>query len=184
MDLSGCLRVRLAEHGVKDLGRPLSLPLSQGFQFPADRAAVLIFLKINIVQQGLYIKTGSAGNDRDAAAAVNLPQGLLRHLLEGDHVKGLLWLQHVNEIMGNAIHFPGSHLGRADIHVSVYLHGIRADDFPANGLCQPDGKGGLSHCRGSCEDNERLLHKSSFQTMRLNFFSSSYLLMEMMVGLP
>ena len=111
MDLSGCLRVRLAEHGVKDLGRPLSLPLSQGFQFPADRAAVLIFLKINIVQQGLYIKTGSSGNDRDAAVAVNLPQGLLGHLLEGDHVKGLLWLQHVNEIMGNAVHFHGSHLG-------------------------------------------------------------------------
>ena len=158
MDLGSCLRVHLTEHGMKELGSPLSLPLSQGFQFPADRAAVLIFFKINVVQQGLYIKPGSAGNDRNAAVAVNLPQGLLCHLLEGDHIKGVPGIQHVNEIMGNPVHFPGSHLGRADIHMPVYLHGIRADDLPANGLCQPDGKGGLSHCRGSCEDNERLLH--------------------------
>ena len=47
--------------------------------------------------------------------------------------------------------FPRSHLGRADIHVPVYLHGIRADDLPANGLCQPDGKGGLSTAVGPVE---------------------------------
>ena len=80
----------LAEHGMKGAGEPSPLPLSQGFQFPADRAAVLIFFKINVVQQGLYIKAGSAGNDRNTAVAENLPQGLLCHLLEGDHIKGVL----------------------------------------------------------------------------------------------
>lgn len=53
MDLNGCLRIHLAEHAVKKPGATSPSAQPRGFQFPADRAVVLVFIKINIVQQGL-----------------------------------------------------------------------------------------------------------------------------------
>src|SRR5699024_8013034 len=88
--------------------------------------------------------------------------------------------QNIDEMVGNPFHLLLGNLGRANVHSAVDLHGIRRDNLPADLFGNADGKAGLSHSSGSGKNDKRFFH----DTTVLNFFSSLYLLMEMIVGLP
>ena len=151
-------RVNFFQHGVQDGRRGFPFPGSQFLQFPPHRTPVLIFLEINVIKKRLYIETGASCNDRDTAAVIDSLQRLLCHVLECDHIEILVRFQHINEVMGDPLHLISRNLGRANIHVPVYLHGIGADDLTSYGLCQLDGQGCFSDCRWAGQYNKRLLH--------------------------
>jgi hypothetical protein len=41
----------------------------------------------------------------------------------------------------------------SDIHLPIYLHGIRADDFTAKPFCEFDADGGLADSGGAADNN-------------------------------
>src|SRR5699024_8048527 len=88
--------------------------------------------------------------------------------------------QRIDQIVGHFLHLFLPDLCRADIHMAVYLHGIRGDDLRANGFCQAYGRGGLSHSGRACKYDQWSFH----YTILLNFFSSSFFVIAIMVGLP
>ena len=75
----------------------------------------------------------------------------------------LFGIQHINEIMGDVVHLFFRDLGGTDIHMAVYLHGIRGDDLPANSVSQPDRQVGLAHRRRSGQYDQRF-----FQAIHLH----------------
>ena len=102
-------------------------------------------------------------------------------------MKGFLRFQTVYQVMGDALLLFGPDFGGPDIHMPVDLHGIRGDDFSAHRMSQPDGETGFPDRRRTGQNNKRLLFVHlpvPPYTIRLNFFSSSRFVMEIMVGLP
>ena len=111
-----------------------SLFLRQILQaFPVGHV-LAVFRKIDIVKDRLNIKACSAGKNRNMTVPVNGLHGLFHQLLKKDHMKFILRVQHIDEMMGNALHLIRSDLGGTDIHPSVYLHRIRGDNLAADGF--------------------------------------------------
>ena len=46
-----------------------------------------LFGKVYVVQQGLDVKSGSAGDNRNLSGGIDLLQGLFCHLLKTDNIK-------------------------------------------------------------------------------------------------
>ena len=111
-----------------------------------------IFRKIHISNDRLNIETGAAHQDRNMAMTADYGHGLLCHLLKTDHMEFLKGLQHIHQIMRHSLHLLRADLCGPDIHMFIYLHGIRRQNLSADGLCERDGKPGLSHSRGSGQD--------------------------------
>ena len=111
---------------------------------------------------------------------VDLLHSLFREFLEYDNVKFVPRVQNVDQMVADTVHLLLRHLRGSDIHVAVHLHGVGADDLPADLFREFHGEGGLSgRCRPGDYD-QRLFH----HTILLNFFSISYLLIATIVGLP
>ena len=87
--------------------------------------------------------------------------------------------------MLNSLHLLRHNLSRANIHMFVNLHGIRRNDSAIDALCKFDGQCSFSD-RGRTGQNDHwfLLTARIHHTILLNFFSISYLLMDMIVGRP
>ena len=93
-----------------------------------------------------------------------------------------IWRDRIHQMMGNALHFFWSDLGCSDIHLLVDLHGIGRDDLSSYCLRQLDRGSSLSHRCGTSEDDEWFFIHC--YTILLNFFSNSFLVMDIVVGLP
>ena len=107
----------------------------------------VLLCKINIIQQCLDIKTGSAGNDRDLFFFINLLQGFFCHFLKPYHMELILRSQHINQIMRYPLHFLRCYFGRTNIHASVHLHGICRNYCPVDFFCQRNRQLRLSYRR-------------------------------------
>jgi hypothetical protein len=73
-------------------------------------------------------------------------------------MKGLIRIDHVNQVVWNPflVHFRG--LGCPNIHVPINLHGISADDLSSESLCQFDRQLRFSYSSGTDkEDHSGLL---------------------------
>ena len=131
-----------------------------------------------IIQNSLNIKSGSADQNRNMSPLINALHRFLRHLRKPEYIKFFIRRKDVDQMMSDTVHFPRQDLGRANIHLLIHLHGIRRNDLSADRLRQFDGKLCFPYCRRPGQYQHFLfLH-------RLNLRSSSYLLMEMIVGLP
>ena len=182
MDLFSRYGIHLFKQSMKIF---LSFFSKELFIFLTD-SVILFFLKPDVIDQGLDIKSGSSDHNRNMSVCINLCHGLLRHLLKYINIKFFLRIQAVNQVVWNAAHFFLPDLRRADIHITVHLHGICRDNLALYLFGKSNGKCGLSDCRRPCQNKQGwfLLHSFTYVTILLNFFSISYLLMEIIVGLP
>ena len=121
MDLLGRFRIFLFQKLMKVFS---SFFFCRLFQFRPYRGFLRILGKVNILDHCLDIKTGSSRKDRDLSFRIDLFHSLLGHFLETDHMKFFTGFQNIDEIMRNSLHLFLCDLGRADIHMLIYLHGI------------------------------------------------------------
>ena len=110
----------------------------------------------HIVEYGLQIKSGSADQNRDFAARLNVRYRIRCALLKLHRVKILFGLQNVDQMVRNSLHLFCSNFSRPDVHAAVYLHGIRGDDFTVQFFGKCKGERGFSDRRGAGERNQRL----------------------------
>ena len=66
------------------------------------------------------------------AAGVDSFHGLFGQLLKTDHIEFFFGIQHIDQMMRNAVHLLLCDLCRADIHPPVDLHGIGGYDLAAD----------------------------------------------------
>ena len=184
MDLRSALRVKLCKLCVERL-------VAEAVRECGKLLPVVLILpglgKIDIVENGLDVEARPPGEERDMAVFPDLPDALLREGLEADHIKGLIGVQNVDQVMGDARHLLPGDLGGADVQSAVYLHGIGRDDLRADPPRKLQRERGLAHGRRARQhDKGRLVfHKPSpVYTIRWNFFSSSCLVIRMIVGRP
>ena len=140
-----------------------ALFFGQFFQFFPHRGFFHVFRKINVFYHGLDIEARAACQNRDFSLGIDFCHGLFCHFLKTDYMKLFFWVQHINEVVGDAFHLFFCNLCRANVHIFVHLHGVRRDNFTVHGLCKGDGKPGLSHGRGTCQYNQRF-----FQNIHLH----------------
>ena len=140
VDLTRGLRIHLLQHAVKLLRVRILL------QHPAVCRITVIFRKLDIVDNRLDIEAGTADDDRNMPRGIDLLHRFLRKRLELHDVKGLRWIQDVDQIMTDPSHLLRPYLGRSDIHPAVDLHGIGRDDLSPD-LCRKlSGQSGLADC--------------------------------------
>ena len=87
--------------------------------------------------------------------------GFFCHLLEKDNIKIFCGLQHIHQMMRDAIHFFRCDLGGTNIHMAVNLHGICGDDLSVYCFCKGNGKFCFSHGSRSGKDDKRFFHRFS-----------------------
>ena len=147
---------------------------------------ILFFLKQDVIDQRLDIKSGSTNHNWNMPVCINLCHSLLCHLLKYINIKFFLRIQAVNQVMWNAAHLFLPDLRRTDVHITVHLHRICRNNLALYLSGKGNGKRGLPDCCRSCQNKQGwfLLHSFTYVTILLNFFSISYLLMEIIVGLP
>ena len=73
------------------------------------------------------------------ATGVDALHGLFDHLLKYHYIKGLIWFQHIHQMMGHTVHLLRTDLGRADVHMAVNLHGICGNDLSVHHMGQCNG---------------------------------------------
>ncbi len=89
--------------------------------------------------------------------------------------------------MRYSVHLFRPDLSRSNSHISVDLHGISRNDLSADRFRKSNGQQVFPAAVGPVKNDQWLFHLyflDSIYTIRLNFFSSSVLVMEIMVGLP
>ena len=102
MYLLRCFPVHGRQHFVK-IFRPFFL--RSLLKRPAAGVILRIFRKVNIIQDRLDVKASASCNNGDFPPAADIGNGLLRHFLEGNHIKLVLRFQDIDQMMGNALHF-------------------------------------------------------------------------------
>ena len=132
--------------------RPISA--RQFLERMAKCSVLIIFRKIDVIEQRLNIKAGAAHQNGNPPPSVNLRKSLLRQFLKYYHVKGLCGFQHIDQMMGHPLHLFRSDLRGSYIHMAVHLHGVGGDDLPAYGLCQGNGQSGFPHSRRACQNHQ------------------------------
>ncbi len=107
-----------------------------------------------VVQDGLDVEAGPADQDGGAAGR----QQVLDHgpgvpLVGGDR-GGLGHVEHVEQVVRHALPLGLGHLGGADVHPPVQLHGVGVDHLAAAAQGQPHRQVGLSG-GGGADDRDR-----------------------------
>ena len=148
VDLLGRFRILLCQKLMKVFS---ALFPGQFFQFCPHRRFLRILGKVNVLDYCLDIKSGSSRKNRNLSFRVDLFHSFFGHFLETDHMEFLAGFQNINEVMRNPFHFFLCDLGRSDIHMLIYLHGICGDDLPVCRFCQSNGKTGFSHRCRACQ---------------------------------
>ncbi len=113
------------------------------------------------------------------AEVLEIVRDNLRSQINREHLE-----KFIDQVMFDTIHLLRHHLCRADIHMPVYLHGVCGDDRSVDFFCKLDGQGCFSNGCRSGQNDHRSFFCHNFYTILLNFFSISYFVMEMIVGLP
>ena len=168
----------------------------QPLQLFPERLVCLVLGKADIPQQGLNIETGSSRYEGDMSSLIDASQCFLTLFLEDHYVEIFVRFTDIDQVVQNPIHFSRFDFRGADVHVSVDLHGVSRNDLSVYRLCQGNGKlcfsdGGRSrqynhrfHCLSTPICRFTACKSPVYQTIRLNFFSISSLVMTTMVGLP
>ena len=104
--------------------------------------------------------------------------GILCQMLKHGDIKRLLWIQHVNQVMPDAVHLVRHDLCRSDIKTAIDLHGICRDDLSADSFCKTDRQIGLSdRGRTGQYDQLFLVHGTLSPVIRSDGTSSQSLIL-------
>ena len=97
---------------------------------------IFCFVKINVIQNRLNIKTCSTYYNRRFPFFINFINVFLCKLLEYINIKFIIRLKFIYKIMLYSLHFLRTDLRRTDIHFFIYLHGICRNNLTVYRLCQ------------------------------------------------
>ena len=122
-------RIDFAKSGVQSL---VTICLGIFREFGTVSLIAAGFRKIDIPCHCLNVKTGSSAENRHLPPPLDISDVRLRFLGKSCDIKILRGFRHIDHIVGHTHHFLEGNFSGTDIHVSVYLHGIRRDDFPAD----------------------------------------------------
>ena len=150
MNLFCGIRVNFLQHPVQIF---IAFFLRQLFQKRSVNMAVIRRRKVDVIKNRLYIKSCPSYDDRNFSSALNVFYGLYRHIFKYVNIKFFCRFQHINQVMRYSCHFFFCNFCRTDIHSSVYLNRVGADNFPINPLCQRNGEAGFSNGCRSCQDH-------------------------------
>jgi hypothetical protein len=81
------------------------------------------------------------------AAGVDSSNGFRSGLLKYGQAAGLVRVDHVDQVVGDAVALLLGRLGCADVHASIEEARIRRDDFTVQLFSKPDGNLGLTDRR-------------------------------------
>ena len=135
MDCLRRFRIERSEH-LMQIFR--SFLLCQPLQFRPVRLRLRFFRKINVIKHGLDIESRTAHQNGNMSSVINLTDILLRPFLKQIDIERFRRIQNINHMMRHSLHLLSRDLGRADIHIAIYLHGIRGNDLAVYRLCQRD----------------------------------------------
>jgi CheY-like chemotaxis protein len=107
---------------------------------------------------GGYIEARSAHKERSFAPGNDIVDGFIGQSLEVVHGEEVVGLSHINQMMGNPLHFLGGDLATTQIEAAENLTGIGGDDFTAVVLGELYAQTTLSGGVGSCDDDELWFH--------------------------
>ena len=99
--------------------------------------------------------------------------------LEHYYIEFFPGLQNIDQMMGHPLHLLRTDLGRTDIHMFIYLHGICRQDFSVYGFCQRDGQFCLSHSCRPGQDHQWFLFILYY---RHYFFLTLFILLSVVLG--
>jgi hypothetical protein len=68
-------------------------------------------------------------------------------------MKGLIWIDQVDQMVSDPSSFLWGRFGGPDIQVSIDLQGIGAEDLTSKGLCQLNRQFGFSYSSGTKEND-------------------------------
>ena len=125
-----------------------------GLQFMAEILFLLMPGEINIIEKRLDIKPGATHNNGNVACGADLFNGLFGHLLKPHHMELFRRIKHIDKMVGDALHVLWPDLGGANVHLPVYLHGIRGNDLPAHCTGKHKGQFRFS-CRGGAGKDDQ-----------------------------
>ena len=187
----GCgLRIKRGKHG-KQLFRSAFLFRKLPELVSVNVIGRFFFGKIDLVKQGLDIKSRASADDGNMAVCIDLPAGCICILLKHGRIELFVDIQNVDQVMRHALHLSGRDLGCPDVHAAVDLHAVGGNHLSPDFFCKSDRKAALSD--GGRPGNEYQFSELFIQvkispghqeTMRLNSFSRSVFDHLMIVGRP
>ena len=89
--------------------------------------------------QGTKIQPGTAYKKGLFATLEDFLRYGFRRLLVLGNAVVFPWIRHIQHVMRNAVHLRHRGLSRADVHATINLHGIHADDFTLKSFGQANG---------------------------------------------
>ena len=152
MDTLAGRRIHRFQH-LKERSSPLLF--RQFFQWMPVCIIGILGCKINIIQNRLDIKTGSAADDGNMSAFIDTLHCIFCHFLENGHIELFDRIQHIDQMMRYPFRFFRSDLCRADVHPAIY-HRISRDHLPADLFGYFYGCGRFSGRRRPCYNDEWL----------------------------
>ena len=97
------------------------------------------------------MQAGPAGDDRLHPTALEIVEHTSPDRLKLRHAERLRRFNQVNEVMRDAPLQRGGHLGRSDVHPSIDLHRVNADDLATDEFSERNRDFGLP-CRSRPEN--------------------------------
>ena len=145
----------------------IQLRRSEGFQMRPQAMVRRPIAEIIAVRDSVHIQAGTADQEGKAAAGKNAVDRLIGEALEIRHGKELSGRAHVQQVMGNALHFFRRDFAGTEIKPAEHLAGIGGDDFAVETGGEFHTQGALSGCVGSLNHNQLGKHAfTSFNTLK------------------
>ena len=149
MDFRGSLAVEAGQQAVQRSG---AARLARGQPVAQRLVAGRAFEQA--VEQRPQVKSGAAGDDRQAAARGDFGDGLARQpgiFAGGEELVGV---DDIDQVVGNAAAFLERELGGADVEVAEDLEGVAVDDLAVEFLSNRKGQIALSGTGGPDDRNQ------------------------------
>ena len=112
-------------------------------------------------EQGVDVERRAAGDDGQAAARTDAVHGRQGEFQKTFEMEILLRFNDIQQMAWDAIRTVaifGQVLSRADIHATIDLPRVRADDFAVELSGEMDGEFCLAGCGWSCDDKGGVMH--------------------------
>jgi hypothetical protein len=116
------------------------------------------------LRQGFDVKPGPPNHPDGLMMLMELTDGLSAQDTIKISMKGLIWINQVDQMVPDPFSFLPGRFGGPDIQVPIDLHGIGAKDLTSKGLCQFNRQLGFPNASGT-EQND---HPRPFSLSDLN----------------
>ena len=103
-------------------------------------------------QKCFEVKARPAAQEWHATAHLDVGYGVMGPAGKLRGIERLGHIDHINQVMANALAFDWSRLGSADVQAAIDLHGIDRNDFAGDLFRDPQGDFALAGGGGACQE--------------------------------